>query len=61
MKTIFKEKNFNEQTLQYIENFIEEFDSLFGKYIPKQELIKKLYDNLDEDIVFEQLPEGKRR
>lgn len=61
MKALFKDKNFNEQTLYYIENFIEEFDSLFNKYIPKEELIKRIYEKLNKNIIFKQLPEGRRR
>lgn len=59
IKEVFKNKNFNEQTLYYIENFIDEFDSLFGKYLPRQELIQRIYDNLNENISFEQLPDSR--
>ena len=52
IKDIFKDKNFNEQTLNLIGNFIEEFDELFGKYLPREELIKRIQNNLDKDIAF---------
>jgi len=61
IKELFKEKNFNEKTLYYIENFINEFDSLFGKYISRQELINNIYENLNENISFESLPDDKLR
>ena len=42
IREVFKDKNFNEETLNLIDNFIEEFDSLFGKYVPREELIKRI-------------------
>ena len=48
----FKDKNFNKETLELIENFIIEFDDLFGKYVPKEELIKRIKENLNENINF---------
>lgn len=56
IKEVFKDKKFNEQTLYYIENFIEEFDSLFGKYVSREELIKRIHDNLNKNILFKELP-----
>ena len=56
IKEVFKDKKFNEQTLYYIENFIEEFDSLFGKYISREELIKRIHDNLNKNSLFKELP-----
>jgi len=55
---IFKGKNFDEFTLKYINKFIEEFDSLFGKYIPKEELIKRIYENLDHNFEYADLEKG---
>jgi len=52
IRQFFADKNFDEKSLQLISNFIKEFDDLFGKYVPRDELIKRIKDNLD-DIVFE--------
>ena len=54
IKEIFKDKNFSDETLRYIENFIYEFDSLFGKYLPKKELIHMIKENLEHDIIWEE-------
>ena len=48
IKEKLKNKNFDERALNYICNFIEEFDSLFGKYINKEEVIKRIINNLDK-------------
>ena len=49
---VFKESNFNEQTLELLGNFIEEFDDLFGKYVPRDELIKRIKRNFLSNIEF---------
>ena len=59
LKEIFKDKNFNEETLNLIGNFIEEFDELFGKYVPRDELIKRINENLNENINFTKFEKGK--
>ena len=33
IKEKLKDKNFDERALNYICNFVEEFDSLYGKYV----------------------------
>lgn len=48
IKEKLKNKNFEERALNYICNFIEEFDTLFGKYINKEEVIKRIINNLDK-------------
>lgn len=47
IKEKLKYKNFDERALNYICNFVEEFDSLFGKYVNKEEIIKRIINNLD--------------
>ena len=59
IREVFKDKNFNEETLNLIDNFIEEFDSLFGKYVPREELIKRIKENLNENISYEKFEKGK--
>ena len=59
IKEIFKDKNFNEETLALIENFINEFDGLFSKYVSKEELIKRIKENLNENIIFTTFEKGQ--
>lgn len=59
IKEIFKDKNFNEETLALIENFINEFDGLFGKYVSREELIKRIKENLNENIIFTTFEKGQ--
>lgn len=42
-----KNKNFDEKTLNYICNFVEEFDYLFGKYVNKEEVMKRIIKNFE--------------
>ncbi|MCI9063497.1 MAG: hypothetical protein HFJ17_02710 [Clostridia bacterium] len=51
-RKIFKDKGFNEQTIYYIDNFIEEFNDLFSEYVSKDELINRLSAVLNSDIEF---------
>lgn len=59
IREIFKDKNFNEETLALIENFINEFDGLFSKYVSKEELIKRIKENLNENIIFTTFEKGQ--
>lgn len=47
IKEVFKEKDFGEEELRLIENFINEFDDLFGKYVPRDEVIRRIKQNLN--------------
>ncbi len=59
IRNIFKDKNFNEETLELVENFINEFDGLFGKYVSREELIKRIKENLNENVGFTKFEKGK--
>lgn len=48
IRSEFADKQFDEQTLELITNFIKEFDSLFGKYLPREEVLKRVRENLDK-------------
>ena len=52
IEEIFKDKNFDSKTLYYINNFIEEFDEFFGKYVSRDEVIRRIKENLKENIEF---------
>jgi len=47
LKKEFQDKNFDEKALEFIINFINEFDDLFGKYVSREELIRRIKENLD--------------
>lgn len=49
-----KYKNFDERCLQLIENFVKEFDELFGKYVSREEVLMRINKNLDR-ITFNEL------
>ena len=50
IKEIFKEKQFDAKTLQCLENAINEFDELFGKYFSRQEVINRIKDRIHRVI-----------
>lgn len=54
-----KDKNFEEKALNYICNFIEEFDSIFGKYLSKEEVVNRIVNNLDNFILSYDFKESK--
>lgn len=55
---VFKDKNFDDITLKYINNFIEEFDDLFGEYVNREEVIKRIKENLNLSFVFEDIKDA---
>lgn len=59
IKEIFKEKNYDEQTLNLIENFLYEFEEVFGKYLPREEVIKRIKANLDHSVLITNIEGNK--
>lgn len=59
IKEVFKEKNFDDLTLHYINNFIEEFNELFGEYVSKEELVKRIKENLNYSFEFADLTDER--
>lgn len=59
IKEVFADKEFDEITLKYIENFIEEFDDLFGKYLKREDVIKRIKENLNYSFEFADLRQSK--
>ncbi len=53
VREVLKDKNFDERALQLIENFLKEFDELFGKYVSKEEALKRINNNLNKIIFCE--------
>ena len=50
MKTIneiFKEKKFDEKSIKYLENAIDEFIQIYGRFVSKEELINRVEKNID--------------
>lgn len=60
IRKVFENKNFDDESLEYISNFIDEFDSIFGKYVPREEVIRRINENLDEIITYDFENDGKR-
>ncbi len=54
IEKVFEEKNFDRKTLELIENFLIEFDDLFGKYVSREEVIRRIKENLDHSIEFKE-------
>lgn len=50
IREVFSGKNFDDKTLFYLDNFIEEFDDLFGKYFPRERVIEQIKANLEKSI-----------
>lgn len=50
IRKLFNEKNFDDKTLFYLDNFIKEFDDLFGKYFPKERVVEQIKRNLEKSI-----------
>lgn len=48
----FADKQFDERALEFIHNFMNEFDSLFGKYLPREEVVRRIKENLN-DVKFD--------
>ena len=52
LKEIFKDKNFDEKTLELIDNFLNEFEEVFGKYLSREKVIDRIKNNLNHSVVF---------
>ena len=48
----FEGKNYNEETIKYLNNFLYEFDALFGIYVSREEVIRRIKENLDESFIY---------
>ena len=48
IRQAFKNKGFDEKSLQLIENFVKEFDDLFGKYVSKEDVLSRINENLNK-------------
>ena len=47
IKEIFKEKEFSDEALYYLENAINEFEEVFGQYVSREELIERIKRNIN--------------
>lgn len=54
IEEIFEEKNFDKKTLELIENFLNEFDDLFGEYVSREEVIRRIKENLNHSVEFKE-------
>ena len=51
IRNAFADKNFDDEALQFIDDFINEFDDLFGKYVSRDEVIRRIKENLDTIVL----------
>lgn len=56
MEIALDENKFDKKSMELLENFINEFDELFGEFLPREELIKRIQSNLNA-VQFEEMEE----
>lgn len=56
MEITLDENKFDKRSMELLENFINEFDELFGEFLSREELIKKIQSNLNA-VQFEEMEE----
>lgn len=56
MEIALDENKFDKKSMELLDNFINEFDELFGEFLSREELIKKIQSNLNA-IQFEDMEE----
>lgn len=47
IRELFKNKNFSEDALFYLENAINEFDDLFGRFLSRDEILARINNNIN--------------
>lgn len=47
-KEMFERKGFDQKAIEFLNNFLYEFNDLYGKYLPQEEVIQRINDYLDE-------------
>ena len=55
LKQEFKDKNFDEYSLNLLCNAIFEFDSLFGKYMSRERVVELVKNNINSILFTEEL------
>ncbi len=55
IREIFKDKNFSEEALSYLENAINEFGEVFGDFVSREELIERAKSTIDKIEITEKL------
>ena len=48
MKQEYFKKGMDDRSLYYINNFIDEFEEVFGKYLSREDVIKRIEENLND-------------
>lgn len=56
-KEMFERKGFDQKTIEFLNNFLYEFNDLYGKYLPQEEVIQRINDYLDEIEFVDEMPE----
>lgn len=47
-KELFEKKGFDQNSIKFLNNFLYEFNDLFGKYLSEEEVLERINDYLDE-------------
>lgn len=56
-KEMFERKGFDPKVIEFLNNFLYEFDELYGKYLPQEEVMQRINDYLDEIEFVDEMPE----
>jgi len=56
-KEMFERKGFDPKATEFLNNFLYEFNDLYGKYLPQEEVIQRINDYLDEIEFVDEMPE----
>lgn len=56
-KEMFERKGFDQKSIEFLNNFLYEFNDLYGKYLPQEEVIQRINDYLDEIEFVDEMPE----
>lgn len=56
-KEMFERKGFDPKAIEFLNNFLYEFNDLYGKYLPQEEVIQRINDYLDEIEFVDEMPE----
>lgn len=58
-KEMFERKGFDSKAIEFLNNFLQEFNELYGKYLSQEEVIQRINDYLDEIEFVDEMPYSK--
>ena len=48
MKELFDKNKFDKKSIELLNNFVQEFNDIFGKYLSEEEIVKRIENNLEK-------------